>query len=372
MLTSLLGIRLVLWMGSPVPMPASADVLGALSQIEVINDIESGDGFQMTFSLNKDKSMDYSLLSGGDLEPFTQVVIGVILGATPEPLINGVITHHQVSPSNEPGKSTLTVTGKDLGMMLDLEEKNENYDNQPDFIIVSSIIAAYAKYGLVPQATPTTDVPLMIQRIPSQHETDLKFIQRLASRNGFIFYIEPLSMGVSKAYWGPETRLDLPQPALTINMGASTNLTSLRFSNDSLAAVEAKGDFVEPMTKSVLPVPSLPTLRTPPLATSAESPRRKVLLRTTSNQNPAQAASASLSAVTTAPEPVTGDGEVDTVRYGSVLRARKLVGLRGAGKTYDGNYYVRRVQHLISKGSYTQKFKISREGTGSMLPAVVP
>ncbi len=45
-----------------------------------------------------------------------------------------------------------------------------------------SILDNYAQYGIVPpfQVTPTTDVPIETERIPRQHETDLKFIQRLA------------------------------------------------------------------------------------------------------------------------------------------------------------------------------------------------
>jgi hypothetical protein len=69
---------------------------------------------------------------------------------------------------------------------------------------------------------------------------------------------------------------------------------------------------------------------------------------------------------------VTADGTVDAVRYGSVLRARGLVGVRGVGISYDGFYYVRRVTHTIKRGEYTQSFSLSREGTGSLLPAVRP
>jgi len=61
---------------------------------------------------------------------------------------------------------------------------------------------------------------------------------------------------------------------------------------------------------------------------------------------------------------VTGNGEVDAVRYGSILRARRLVGVRGVGFSYNGLYYVRRVTHNIEPGKYTQSFTLSREGTG--------
>lgn len=372
MLASELGIRLVLLMGETVPLPAPYEVVTALVSTEVENDSERGDGFQMTFTLGKDRAGDYTLLRSGVLDTFTRVVIGVVLGASPEVLIDGVITHHQVAPGDEPGTSTLTVMGRDLTTVLDLKEKNEKYENQPDFVIFSRLIGEYARYGLVPDPTPTTDVPVMLERIPRQHETDLKFIRRLARRNGFVFYIEPITFGVNRAHFGPENRLGIPQPALTTDMGAWTNVKTLHFSQDALAAVGAQGTFVEPFTKMSIPIPQLPSLRIPPLSSSPAQAKRTELLRDTANQNPAQAASSAVAAVTNAPEAVRGSGELDTVRYGSVLRARGLVGVRGAGLSYDGNYYVRSVTHTITQGSYTQRFSLSREGTGSLVPVVRP
>jgi len=374
MLESLLGIRLVLLMGETVPLPAPYEVLMALSKVEVTQDVDGEEGFSLTFALSKDKTLEYSLLKSGALKPFGRVIIGVALGVIPQVLMDGVITHHQLQPSNEPGRSTLTVIGRDVSIMLGLEEKNESHPNQPDFLIVTKILAAYAQYGLVPTVTPTTDVPIILDRIPRQQETDADFIQRMASRNGFVFYIEPLTFGVNKAYFGPENRLGIPQPALTTDMGSATNVKSLSFSNDGLAPVGTKGSFVEPITKMSIPIPSLPSLRVPPLAASGVSARRTVQLRGSANQGPIQAALAAASTVTGAPEPVTGEGELDTIRYGSVLRARQLVGVRGVGQSYGGFYYVRRVVHVVDRGqnAYTQSFKLSREGTGAILPAVVP
>lgn len=372
MLTSQLGIRLILLLGKTIPLPASYSVSSALVSVEVTNDAEQGDGFQMTFTMGKNLVAEYDLLLSGLLDPFTRVVIGIVLGAIPEVLIDGVITHHQVAPSNDPGMSTLTVTGKDVSTMLDLEEKNQSYENQPDFLIVTRLIASYVQYGLIPQVTPTADVPIMLQRIPRQHETDLKYIQRLAQNNGFVFYIEPVTFGVNTAYWGPENRLGIPQPALTMNMGTTTNLKSLHFSQDALAPVGTQGTFVEPITKTAIPIPPLPSLRIPPLVVQPTQARRTVLLRDTSNQDPAQAATTAVAAVTRTPDSVTGEGELNTIYYGNVLRARKLVGVRGVGFSYDGTYYVRRVTHTIARGDYTQKFTLSREGTGSLLPVVRP
>jgi len=295
-----------------------------------------------------------------------------LIGVVPQVLIDGIITHHQVNPGTEPGNAILTVTGKDLTIMLDLEEKNEQHKNQPDFLIVSKIISSYAQYGLLSVAIPTADIPIELMRVPCQQETDLKFIQRLAQRNGYIFYIEPVTIGVNKAYWGPEIRTGIPQSALTIDMGSYTNVNSINFSSDGLAQIGTSGTFLEPITKTSIPIPALPSLKIPPLSASPSQPKRKTLLRNTANQNPIQAATNAIASITGSPDSVKGTGEIDTIKYGSVLRARNLVGLRGAGLLNDGFYYVRSVTHNINSGDYKQQFTISREGTGALLPVVVP
>ncbi|HEY3163386.1 MAG TPA: hypothetical protein VGJ71_03455 [Candidatus Limnocylindrales bacterium] len=369
MFTSEAGIRLMLWTGSTIPTPPKPGVIAALTRVQVTNDEDSGDGFQLTFALGHDGVADWDLLDGS-LAPMTRVWIAVVLGIVPEVLIDGIITQHTITPSNEPGRSTLTVTGTNLSVMLDLEEKNDPKKNQPDFVIVGILLAGYGKYGLLPAVSPTTSVPIELQRIPRQRETDLACIRRLAGDNGYVFYIEPITFGVNKAYWGPVVRAGLPQPALSMNMGASTNVTELSFSNDALAPVSASGGFVEPITKMVVPIPALPPLRVPPLALFPATPQRKVLLRESANEDPAQAALSSASAATEAAEAVSGQGQLETVRYGSVLRARRLVGVRGSGFSYDGVFYVKSVTHEITKGSYTQSFRLARDGTGSLLPMV--
>ena len=69
---------------------------------------------------------------------------------------------------------------------------------------------------------------------------------------------------------------------------------------------------------------------------------------------------------------VRATGEVDTIRYGKVLQPGKLVGVRGAGLSYDGYYYVTKVSHHIEKGRYVQRFQMRREGHYPLIPWVYP
>jgi hypothetical protein len=254
-----------------------------------------------------------------------------------------------------------------------LEEKSVTYPNQPDFLIVTRLIANYATYGLVPIVTPTTDVPIQLERIPSQQGTDLTYIQELARRNGFVFYIEPTMVpAVNTAYWGPDNRLGLPQSALTLNMGSDTNVDSpINFSFNALGPAAPQITVIEPITKLAIQIPVPSGLR-PPLASRPAGPLRKSLPRDTANLSAIQAGLVGLASSTGSSDAVTATGELDAVRYGRALRSRKLVGVRGAGFSYDGNYYVQEVKHSIKRGTYKQSFTLKREGRGSLTPMVVP
>jgi len=312
------------------------------------------------------------LLSNGYFDPPNRVIIMVSIGVVPQVLIDGLITDHQVTPSNKPGESTLRVTGQDISLRLDLEDKNETYPNQSDSAIVTRIIASYAAYGLIPSVTQTTDVPTQVDRVPSQQGKDLDFIQRLAQRNGFVFYTAPTNIpGTSTAYWGPENRRGLPQPALTMNMGPDTNVDSpINFRFNALGPTKPEVTIVEPLTRTSIPIPFLGGLL-PSLASRPTTPLRTTIPRDTANLNPAQAVLRALSAASGSSDAVTATGELDAVRYGRVLQSRRLVGVRGAGSSYDGDYYVQQVKHRIKRGEYKQSFTLLREGRGASASRVV-
>ena len=58
------------------------------------------------------------------------------------------------------------------------------------------------------------------------------------------------------------------------------------------------------------------------------------------------------------------------LRYGRVLQARGLVGVRGAGLAFDGLYYVESVTSTMKRGEFKQSFKLTRNGIVSLMPAV--
>ncbi|MCP4655725.1 MAG: hypothetical protein GY856_09930, partial [bacterium] len=125
-----------------------------------------------------------------------------------------------------------------------------------------------------------------------------------------------------------------------------------------------------------LPVRTFMSTRLPPLALYPAlmfglSKARQELLEDVSGLTYAEAfARAQGRTNASAEEALTATGELDAVRYGGILRIRRLVGVRGAGFRYDGLYLVKEVTHVLRKGEYKQRFTLTREGLGSTTPVV--
>jgi hypothetical protein len=365
------GIRLQLLIGREVPLPAPFPIIDALRTVEVTNRHSDRDGFQIEFALGKDGFTDYSLLQTGVLDPPARVIIMVVVGATPQVLIDGIITDQQVSPTNRPAESRLRVTGLDISLRMDLEERSVTYSNQSDSAIVTQLIGRYARYGLVPRVTQTSDVRSDEQGSLTQQGTDFAYIQRLAKRNGFVFYLEPTAVpGVTNAYWGSDRVPGAPQPALTLSMGGQSNVdTPLVMRFDALSPESPEVTVLEANTgvAVTLPVPSLGTV---PMASRAAQPLRRTIARDAAHLSPARGALRALTASARGQDAVVVNGEVDAVRYGRVLRARRMVGVRGVGETFGGFYFVQEVTHRIRRGEYKQSFSLAREGKGATTPLV--
>jgi len=376
-----LGIHLTLLIGPTVPVPAPPTVMEALAGVEVTHSDQEPSGFQLTFQVGRSGPLDlldYGLVSNPLLRPGNRVVLIVSFNAAPRVLMDGIVSHQQLAPSDAPGASTLTLTGEDVSLMMDREEKAVEHPALDETLIALRIIAGYVQYGLIPLVLPppVIDPPLPIERVPAQTATDLEYLQDLAARHGYVFYVAPGPAPLTNtAYWGPPRRLDLPQSALSVNMGPASNVTHISFRNNALAATRVAGQVQDRLTNQSLPVQTFASLR-PPLATQPAWLVHAAAGRTRrfrgSGLNFMQAMSRAQGMMEESVDVVTAEGELDALNFGGLLQARGLVGLRGAGYSYDGLWYVKRVTHNLKKGEYTQRFTLTREGVGATVPLVMP
>jgi hypothetical protein len=63
---------------------------------------------------------------------------------------------------------------------------------------------------------------------------------------------------------------------------------------------------------------------------------------------------------------VTAQGTLDGAIYGTVLRSRKTVTVKGVGANYNGVYYVRKVQHRLTMRTYEMSFELGRNAIGRL------
>jgi hypothetical protein len=108
----------------------------------------------------------------------------------------------------------------------------------------------------------------------------------------------------------------------------------------------------------------------PPLGAVIPTPTTIEQLNGTANLSPAQALMLGFARATETGDVVTGEGKLDVLRYGQILNARQLVGVRGAGVGFDGLHYVQKTTHQLKRGEYKQSFTLKRNGIISNLPVV--
>ena len=163
----------------------------------------------------------------------------------------------------------------------------------------------------------------------------------------------------------------MPQPALNINMDAHTNVESLNFTFDTEERMLPVIFIYNEETKAIIPIP-VPDITplNPPLGLIPPIPKGIKPIWGMAKYTPVQAALIGLAKAAKSSDAVKGTGSLDVLRYGRVLRARKLVGVRGVGTAFEGLYYVSSVTHKIKRGEYKQDFSLTRNGLISTLAKV--
>jgi hypothetical protein len=370
------GINLTLMIGPAVPVPAPRTVVEALTEVEVRVPSTGPSVFDLRFALERKSPLEtIFLISGGAVPPLLRVVLVATLGGLPVVLIDGVVTETDLSPGSQGNQPTLTVRGEDLSRVMDyIELDGLPYPAMPAMARVALMLAKYAAFGVVPLVIPPilNDVPIPVERIPAQQGTDLAYIKRLADEVGYVFYLEPgPAPGTSIAYWGPLVKVGPPQPALNTDMDAHTNVESLSFSLNTEEKTLPVLFVHNQLTKVPIPIP-VPDIGplNPPLGLVQPLPKRLEMLSGTARMPPIRAASIGLTRAAQSSDVVQGSGSLDVLRYGRVLKARRLVGVRGAGTAFNGLYYVSSVTHRLKRGEYKQDFTLTRNGLISTLPKV--
>jgi hypothetical protein len=351
--------------------PAPTEVMESLTQAQVKIDATGKSGFDLSFGVSKTSPIITDMLPNGYFDPPNRIIITVNIFGQRIVLMDGVITTQEMVPSDEAGKSVLSIKGEDVSRMMDLVDLSGFPFPclQPELRIALMLAKYLPIYGIVPVIIPSIlfDIPNPMVRIPAQVGTDLKYIGRLAEMAGYTFFVQAGPVpGANLAYWGPKLRTNipfLPQPApIAIDWDGRSNVESLQFGFDgfqkTLFVILIQASTLVPFPIPI-PVPDINPL-SPPLGKKSPIPLKISPITGLAKYSPVQAAAIALGQAADAANIVHGQGTLDVLRYGGIIPARTLVEVRGAGVTYDGQYFVDSASHTIKPGSYKQSFTLSR------------
>ena len=374
------GIHLTLMIGPIVPVPVPQMVMNALDSVQVTTAAGAASGFQMSFQFSSKSELNtFFIIAGamnsGPATPPLRVMLIITLNGTPQPLFDGVMTNVEVQAGSNGAPGMVTVTGEDLTKVMDmLDFSGLPYPALPIEARVALICAKYAAFGLIPLVIPVLfpDVPIPVDKIPAHKGTDLQYIQQLAEEAGYIFYIEPgPAAGTNIAYFGPEIKVGVPQPALNVDMDALTTVENMNFSFDPTKGVLPVVFIQNQLTRFPIPIP-IPNINPlqPPLGVLSTTLSNLKILKDTAKMNPMQAILRGLNEAKKSQDSVSATGSINVLRYGRPLKARQLVGVRGAGIAYDGLYFVQSVTSTLKRGEFKQSFNLTRNGLVSITPRV--
>ena len=349
-------------------VPANQELLQAIQQIEVEDHASMADMLRLRVVIGvKDGCAGWSFVDDDLFSRLAHIRIAVAVGSgRAETLINAYVTETNATFANQPGSSILNVVAMDPTVLMNLEEKVKPWPNMADSDVANKIFSS-PEYKFTPIVDATQWRRQENDQTLIQRGTDIQLLQQLAHRNGFEVYVETdgLTGVVQGHFHAPQLNLS-PQGVLSVNMRDATNVNSFNARFDMLrpSTAQATNLDVESRENQQAQIGSSRlTALGRVTALTAQRQRRVLpsqtgLTRTGELQAYAQAV-ADQSALA-----ITAEGELNTVAYSGLLRAKRPILVRGAGQQFSGTYYVESVHHVLTADSYKQNFTLRRNALG--------
>lgn len=350
--------------------PAAPEFLAAIQQIEVEDHAQMADMLRLSVAIGvNDSCSQWNVVDEEIFQYLTEIRLLVTVGTRTEPLIAARVIETNADFSNQPGQSVYHVVAMDPTVLLNLQQKVKPWPNLSDSTIATAIFTDpdYREYNFIPIVEATRWQRQETDQLVIQRGTDMQFLRQLAERNGYEYYMElnPLTQQV-EAHFHPPRLNQPPQGVLSVNLGEATNVNRFNPRYEMLRPTTADASGLDADTQQEQPAETDRSQLTE-LGREAtihrERPRRTLLSRT-GHTRTGELQTAVQAVVDRSAWAITAEGELNTVAYGGILRAKRPVEVRGAGKQFSGVYYVEQVTHTFTGDGYTQQFSLSRNALG--------
>lgn len=329
-----------------------------LASLEVELDDQLAGMFRLTLALLLRADGSWTYLDDERFVIWQRVVITAGLEDDSEQLLTGYITHLRPDFGAGLEQCRLEIWGMDASVLMDRVDKLKDWPNKKDSDIAAERFQAY---GLTPEVTPTDVIHAEEMSTIIQRETDIQLLKRLALRNGFECFVDG-----DTGYFRPPAVDDTPQPVLAVQFGEETTVNRFRLEVNALAPVNVAMFQVDHVAGDVLDASAQTgrqTLLGANPATSYLGPGMEpglVYIGQTVTTGKPEMTALCQGLCDQGEWFVTGEGEVAANQYGSILKPRRTVTIKGIGETHSGVYYVTHVTHRFTADGYTQTFRVKR------------
>jgi phage protein D len=336
----------------------ATDIYNDLVSLEVELDDELAAMFRIRLSILQQPDGVWTYIDDEMFRAWNHVVISAGFEDDTEVLIDGYITHVKQEFDPDPSRCSLDIRGMDASVLMDREQKLKAWPGNKDSDIASEI---FGEHGLTPNDEDTQVIHDEAISTIIQRETDIRFLRRVALRNGFECFVEG-----DAGYFRPLQIDEEPQPVLAAHFGDETNLIRFAIEVNALRPVHVSMSQVDRSSKDVLEASAEVSQQTKFGEIGADSlpsadvgPGKAYVTANVATGNPEMTALVQ-AMFHQAEWFVTAEGEVAANEYGHILRPRGTVTVKGVGETYSGIYYVSHVTHSFTPDGYIQQFRAKR------------
>ncbi|MEV7323502.1 contractile injection system protein, VgrG/Pvc8 family [Streptomyces sp. NPDC093970] len=340
----------------------ASDLKCDLIGLDIELDDELAGLFRMTVALRPNADGSWTHLDDGRFALWHEVAVTAGLEDDSRKLLTGRITH--IRPEFGPGmeQCRLEVWGMDASVLMDRTDVLKAWPNMKDSDIATLV---FQQARLIPQVADTSVVHHEETSTIVQRETDIRFLRRLALRNGYECFVDG-----DTGYFRPPELGEPVQDPLNVHAGPRTNVDRFSLEVEALTPADVNMSQLDHTTGELLQARSTPgreralgVRRPADLLPPGLTPGQVTVARAVATGAPEMEAICQ-SLHDRGEWFVTGEGEVAANRYGSVLLPRRTVVVNGVGRTHSGTYFVTHVTHRFREDSYTQHFRVGRNALG--------
>jgi phage protein D len=355
-----LGLGAAIRTGPAGPVDAE---FGSALQIEVVERI----GEATTYALRLpvvEESGDLSWLADRRVGPGQTLGVYVAAGQGDVCLVRGPVTGHSARLTHGIAGSYVDVLGADASIQLDRVFRTRVWENARDSDAVSAIVT---EAGWGPDVTTTNAVHRSDLRSLAQADTDLRFVRRLARRNGYLAWLTTdATSGVDTFHFKPAPLDASPSVSLSLNQSpSSTEALELRWDSERPTAFTAEQHELGSASRlsaadTASPSRALGAQRLADLVASPQT-SRVVAPSDDSADVKARAEGAAVEAELF----VQASLETTLASTRNVIRSHEVIELNGAGSLHSGHWLVLGVRHTIEATGHRMQVDLVRNAWGA-------